>query len=710
MTKFHNPYHFVPVWQRAPGDHDLSTEAFLKATVGDPATGDADPAALRHAGHHHFASTAGDGPVYHGRILCRLENEDPFFIGGRRVAEGTEQRPADWVPYELADGRPAIPASSLRGLCSAIAEAASGSALRVLQEGPYSRRAFADAADPLRALGEVVRMDPKDGMPRLGVRPLPEPISLCAYRQTGIMVGGERQVVLEPHPQSAIPAGTPSYSADHQAFWYLSRDQQTLLTEADYLKKPAPGYQRGILHILGIEDSQGGRRHLPTSRVNELFIPYPANQPQEKPLAAEEAVERFHALADECTRQDADLPFAVAGSQRNGGTDPEDHRIRLRPGDLVYFRRDPSHPDKAAEVALSAIWRKGIGGTRHAFFRAVSPELLPFSLERTRISPAELVFGLVEARAKASSDAQALGLAGRVRFAHGLLTAPAGDGHYLDPVILKVLDSPKPPYPAFYFRHARAGAGGFIAKSTLSLKAHVPQGRKFYLHRYVDDKDPGKDARPWETHAENKTKTLKQKSRVTPVRPGRVFWFHVDFDNLTEYELGMLCYALRPTEAFRHKLGMGKPIGLGRVRIDPVGLFLIDRTRRYGADGLLDSRRYHRIALTAGAEPNDWPAPRYGSEAREAQAPGDAVRADGLFDQLRGRFRDGMDRAAGRALVLLGDPDQVQAPVHTPQVANKDGAMLEHETYEWFVINEKGRRQHLCPLDEDSDALPTLEP
>ena len=40
----------------------------------------------------------------------------------------------------------------------------------------------------------------------------------------------------------------------------------------------------------------------------------------------------------------------------------------------------------------------------------------------------------------------------------------------------------------------------------------------------------------------------------------------VDFDNLSPRELGLLLYALKPAEGFRHKLGMGKPIGLGGVR------------------------------------------------------------------------------------------------------------------------------------------------
>lgn len=690
MTQFHNPYHFVPVSDRNTAGQDLSTKAFERAAI------DGDAAALGVAAHHRFASSSPELKVYHGRLVCRLENEEPFFIGGYRLHAGSTTEPASWVPYELEAGRPAIPASSLRGLISAIAEAASDSALRVLQEGPYSRRALADGQDPLRWLGEVVAMDAGDGARHLGIRPLPAPISLLAYRE----IAGQK--TLERDPASVIPEAARSYSADNREFWYLSQDRTTVLTEADYRAAPRPGYERGILRILGLRDDAGSARHLPTSRIKESFIPYPEHLAQGSVLDADEAIERFHALADECTRRDGDLPFALAGARRNDGTDAEDTRLRLRPGDLVYYACDDQRPDLVTEVANTAIWRKRVGGTRHDFFRRVSKELLPFSLERERITPAELVFGLVEAREKGSSDVPALGLAGRVRFTHGLLTGSTADGHYLDPVTLKVLDAPKPPYPPFYFKPRTPGASGFIAKRDLSLGLHLPQGRKFYLHRY------GPDQAPWATHPANATDTLKQKSRITPVRPQRVFYFHIDFDNLTEYELGMLCYALRPTPAFRHKLGMGKPIGLGRVRIDPVGLFLIDRQGRYGADALFGSRRYHEIALTAAAKLDEWPAARYGREVAEARQVGTGAKNNPPFDKLRDDFRAAMDPAVERALALLSDPSRVRAPVHTPQLNGRDGKQLEIESYRWFVRNEIGQ-QSLQPLDKDSTELPTLD-
>lgn len=271
--------------------------------------------------------------------------------------------------------------------------------------------------------------------------------------------------------------------------------------------------------------------------------------------------------------------------------------------------------------------------------------------------------------------------------------------------MLKVLDSPKPPSPALYFKR-RNGQGAYISKSELKLESHAPQGRKFYLHRR------GNTGEPWKTSPEAANENLAQKSRVQPIKAGLTFYFHIDFDNLSRGELGLLCYAVRPTEQFRHKVGMGKALGLGKVRIDPVGLFYVDRLARYRETSLFDARRYHGRWIPATEDVQDWPA-TYARE-QEALTPGsDTFPA---FEPLRQDFRNSMDADIRQALELLGDPSNVRHPVHTPQVAGASGPELESETYRWFVANDIGsgrgadriRPEFLKPLNAASTDLPTL--
>src|SRR6218665_2915501 len=116
---FLNPYHFVPVAHPRNGADDLPVQQ------------------LRNSAHvRHDRYVTGK---HWGGVVCRLTTEDPIFVGDERTIDPTAAAPGVVSNFQV-NGEPAIPASSLRGLISAIAEAASNSALRVLQNQPYSFR------------------------------------------------------------------------------------------------------------------------------------------------------------------------------------------------------------------------------------------------------------------------------------------------------------------------------------------------------------------------------------------------------------------------------------------------------------------------------------------------------------------------------------------------------------------------------------------
>ena len=104
------------------------------------------------------------------------------------------------------------------------------------------------------------------------------------------------------------------------------------------------------------------------------------------------------------------------------------------------------------------------------------------------------------------------------------------------------------------------------------VSSSEPPGRNFYLHQSSKDE-------PWRsalTGPSARDSRLNQKVAVTPVRQGASIQFDVDFDNLTRREMELQAFALRPSPAFRIRIGMGKPISLGTVRIDPLSLELVD--------------------------------------------------------------------------------------------------------------------------------------
>ncbi|MDY6912302.1 MAG: TIGR03986 family CRISPR-associated RAMP protein [Chloroflexota bacterium] len=341
-------------------------------------------------------------------------------------------------------------------------------------------------------------------------------------------------------------------------------------------------------------------------------------------------------------------------------------------------------------------------GTAWEYFTGFSQEKLPMNKTRKRVSLAEQLFGFVELNTEESKDTESNipALAGRLRFSMAEVVPKSDKKYFSEKTLLKILDSPKPPQPAFYFKNKNGTTNKAIPVGSLTSQQHVPQGRKFYLHRQDGDNEP------WKTDpARNSEDDRKQKTWVTPLDEGVSFYFHIDFDNLSEMELSLLCYALRPTDDFRHKLGMGKSLGLGKVLIDPVGFFLIDRLARYEQTNLFAASRYDKAWIKDGEDFSKWPDYRYRREIKEQAT----VKKDGsYFESLREGFTAQMDQDIRLALELLGDPSKVDKPVRTPQIANPSHE--ETETFRWFVDNakKKGGAQYLVPLNQTDGKLHPL--
>jgi len=119
---------------------------------------------------------------------------------------------------------------------------------------------------------------------------------------------------------------------------------------------------------------------------------------------------------------------------------------------------------------------------------------------------------------------------------------------------LAVLSSPKPRHTAFYSAQPDA------------QKPKV-RGRKFYFHR------PQGPLGRSQQDSQNKT--------VEAVKPGVVFTFEVEYENVEERDLGLLLFALTLWDDTCHKVGMGKPIGLGSAKIAVTELTALDHEARY---------------------------------------------------------------------------------------------------------------------------------
>ncbi|AKB67860.1 TIGR03986 family type III CRISPR-associated RAMP protein [Methanosarcina mazei] len=105
------------------------------------------------------------------------------------------------------------------------------------------------------------------------------------------------------------------------------------------------------------------------------------------------------------------------------------------------------------------------------------------------------------------------------------------------------------------------------------------RGNKFYWH---------KSGRNWEQDRNSIAKNKNILTKIKPVKPNTKFKFKIRYENLTENELGALLFVLRLPEGCAHKIGMGKPLGLGSVKITPK-LYSSKRSKRYSTLFVNDS-------------------------------------------------------------------------------------------------------------------------
>lgn len=381
----------------------------------------------------------------------------------------------------------------------------------------------------------------------------------------------------------------------------------------------------------------------------------------------------------------------------------------LKQGDLVCFR--PRWVDEyrkeeieVESVSISSIWRDGPRVLWDSKSRQVdlldSWERVPMQPGRNTVTMAEKLLGWVDqAEIKIEEQEKDHGkqldvmsaYKGRIRVSDALcfdsldkcqeINSKAEDWSGLNPEVsayfpLQILGSPRPPCAEFYLHKKGQNAYIDFAKSA-EIKI---QGWKFYWRHG----DASISKAKTKVRAREK-KSWKQKCWVKPIRPGVDFTFSIRFDNLTENEFDLLCYALCPNSderdekrQFLHSIGFAKPLGFGTVKIAIERVRLIDRAKRYGSEEDL-------------------------LKAVSTQA---VEQSDKEQDMTQIEFSEGAKRHAERigklhnVICLMGRPVTNGTPIIYPTCCDQDN---ESELFEWFSANRHKDREklHLKPLTGD---------
>jgi len=101
----------------------------------------------------------------------------------------------------------------------------------------------------------------------------------------------------------------------------------------------------------------------------------------------------------------------------------------------------------------------------------------------------------------------------------------------------------------------------------------IIRGHKLYWH---------KGESPSIEHPDPVNASPSQTTKIRPIKPGVKFKFKLQFENLRDEELGALLWLLNiaQDDTYRLSLGMGKPLGMGAIKIESI-LHLSNRRNRY---------------------------------------------------------------------------------------------------------------------------------
>jgi CRISPR-associated protein (TIGR03986 family) len=230
----------------------------------------------------------------------------------------------------------------------------------------------------------------------------------------------------------------------------------------------------------------------------------------------------------------------------------------LRDGEPVFFLREGR--DRVNFLGRAQMFRFRYD---HTIAALVPPELRPDALDI-----AEAMFGRVTHGESA--------IKGRV-WIEDAVAVNDQDGWFEPDLGPFALESPRPTTVSYYLTQSEQGSRDKKALTTyIATDLTTIRGHKLYWHRWNDKQ--GLTA--IRTEPEVDIEKSDRHTVIRPVRDGAVFEGRIRFGNLTERELGALLAALQLPTGCAHKLGMGKPLGLGSVRITPT-LHLIERARRY---------------------------------------------------------------------------------------------------------------------------------
>ncbi|MGC9400702.1 MAG: TIGR03986 family type III CRISPR-associated RAMP protein [Anaerolineae bacterium] len=635
VIRFLNPYNFVRyLEQPRPEDHVL---------------GDSPPPP-----HDRYVGLTG-------RITCTVEAKTPLFISDSHAVEEDDNGHKSYRFFQY-DGKPALPASSLRGMVRSVFEAVTNSCFSTIHDRQLDFRLEARKAPSLRPA--VVKKLPDSEKQEDGEVLLLKSAwvhhSVIEKAAEGVLKGHLKEApwredapfgsyfhkvltdqsipiqaqILEGVRKREEEFGGNSYRFPFNEVVEIKRVGQP----GQKLQRPQNNLFWGYLKITGpnvVSERWGGELEL--RKHDERFFYWDGSSqckakiPWQDVPGRKNAVQRYNAVReDQQDPANQQLPYVTYLPNET-----------LSVNDLVWVKVEDGVVKQIGSVCVPKFrYRHGILDLLPKHLHPCSSHEKPYR----NLCPACRMFGWVWD--SPPEDADRVAYAGRVRFSHGKAREETLD--YEDPIPLAILSTPKPTTTQFYLLDAD-GKPDF--EVNYDKEGAQLRGRKFYRHHGEAD---SKEYQSGERSNQNRTVRGALKKDAT-------FTFTVDFENLARVELGALLYALELEDDLVHRLGYAKPLGFGSVKVTVDKLETVNWCERLQS-----------LNAKAG-----W------QEADRAEI--DDLKKDFLqtMRDLYGEEFD--DKVLADLHALLGKPPEL--PIHYPRPTRQ--FKPDHPQYEWFVGNKK---------------------
>ncbi len=519
-----------------------------------------------------------------GRITCKMTAETPVFISNGEPLKKEGEHPS--YEFYKVDGKDTIPGSSLRGAIRSVFEGITNSTYGVFE----GYKPLFYRMDPSKALGLVPGMIVTDKRNRWYFLPL----------------NGKFDIQAES--KNLYAAWIPCYPNEEK----LSQSEMKrkhMLSQADLVKIPQaaaegqqcyaavrktrnlkdkgfPHYQADFIHpnegeVKKFKNSSRFRDdyeivegfayvtglNIDKKQYERFFI---VASKKALPLT-EKVIETYDALMQDYDSRKESIDNSLKEDDGKKGKKRKGIKAsvfigagwRLQPGRLVYAKlRQSSEGLLVMGLYPVAIPRTAYERCPADVVQAFDPHLLP-PTNFNELCLASRVFGWVSQDADDGDLSQRVAYKGRVRFSHAQPTKTPTTLDYT----LDILGTPHPTSVEFYL------SGVKTAKPVKSPHGYDERevrvrGRKMYRHH-------GKQPTP------NAEKSKFNRTILGAHDKGTTYTFTIEFENLQPVELGALLYTLQLEDGAFHRIGYGKPLGLGSVKMEVENLTLIPMENRY---------------------------------------------------------------------------------------------------------------------------------